>query len=238
MLLLLTTDAFAEWFAALDDKAAEDVATALDVVEQLGPTQAPAGSRESLLWYEHPSVSRFQSSDSLDWDLEAWGCFRDYAKQILETLESARFASRLCHLDPKQAAAVLKSIREIKNATDPRLRWALKLAGDPFGLAGKVRPEDACAKVRRMYFAALEAAGFKVTDVPAHSLALRELSRRVPAPAFRLLYGVDVERETALFVLGEWLDRSFYGDSVRRAERMWKQFLDGQLRAVEPAQLR
>jgi hypothetical protein len=60
----------------------------------------------------------------------------------------------------------------------------------------------------------------------------------VPAPAFRLLYGVHAERETALFVLGEWLDRNFYGDSVRRAERMWKSFLDGELRAVEPAQLR
>jgi hypothetical protein len=238
MLQLLTTDAFAEWFAALDDTAAEDVATALDVVEQLGPTQAPPGSRESLLWYEHPSVSRFQSSDSLTWDLEAWGCFRDYAKQILEKLESARFASRLSRLGAKQAASVLKSIREIKSATDSRLRWTLKLAGDPLGLVGKVRPEDACAEVRRMYFAALEGAGFRVTDVPAHSLALREFSRRVPAPAFRLLYGVDVERKTALFVLGEWLDRSFYGDSVRRAERMWKQFLDGQLRTVEPAQLR
>jgi len=42
---------------------------------------------------------------------------------------------------------------------------------------------------------------------------------------------VHVERNIALFVLGEWLDRSFYGDSVRRAERSWKQFLDGDLRA-------
>ncbi len=89
-----------------------------------------------------------------------------------------------------------------------------------------------------MYFAALEAAGFELTDVPAHSLALREMSRRLPAPGFRVLYGVSSERETALFVLGERLDRSFYGDSVRRAESMWKQFLDGTLRATEPAQLR
>jgi hypothetical protein len=236
MLQILTTDAFAEWFAALDDRAAEDVATALDVVEQLGPSQAPPGSRESLLWYEHPSVSRFQMSGSLAWDLEAWGCFRDYAKQVLQKLESPRFTSRLSCLGTKEAATVLKSIKEIKRATDPRLRWALKLAGDPRGLA-KVHPEDACAELRRMFFDALEAAGFGVSDVPAHSLALREFSRRVPAPAFRLLYGVHVEQKTALFVLGEWLDRSFYGDSVRRAERMWKQFLDGQLRA-EPAQLR
>ena len=68
--------------------------------------------------------------------------------------------------------------------------------------------------------------------------ALRELSRRRPGPGFRVLYGVNAERETALFVLGERLDRSFYGDSVRRAERMWKQFLEGTLRAIEPAQLR
>jgi hypothetical protein len=237
MLQLLTTDAFAEWFAALDDGAAEDVATALDLVEQLGPTWAPPGSRESLLWYEHPSVSRFLPSDSLAWDLEAWGCFRDYATQVLAKLESPRFMSRLSRLDPKEARAVLKSVNAIKRATDPRMRWTLKLSGDSVGLAAG-RPEDACAEVRRSYFDALEAAGFKVADVTAHSLALRELSRRTPAPAFRLLYGVHVERETALFVLGEWLDRSFYGDSVRRAERMWKSFLDGDLQAVEPVQLR
>jgi len=238
MLQLLTTDAFAEWFAALDDKVAEDVATALDVVEQLGPAQAPPGSRESLLWYEHPSASRFQAANSLGWDLEAWGCFRDYVKQILEQLQSPRFASRLSRLAEGDAATVLKSIREIERAADPRLRWALRLAGDPFGRAGLVRPEGACAEVRRMYFAALEAAGFHIEDVPAHSRALRELCRRVPEPAFRLLYGVDVERGTALFVLGEWLDRSFYGDSVRLAERKWKQFLGGQLQAVEPARAR
>jgi hypothetical protein len=238
MLQLLTSDVFAEWFAALDDKAAEDVATALDVVEQLGPTQAPAGSRESLLWYEHPSVSRFAPSDSLAWDLEAWGCFRDYARQVLEKLESPRFVSRLSRLGSKEATRVLKSIQRIKRAADPRMRWTLKLAGDPFALAAAVRGEHACAEVRRIYFEALEAAGFSVADVPAHSLALREFSRRAPGPAFRLLYGVDVEHETALFALGEWLDRAFYGDSVRRAERMWKQFLEGDRHAVGPAQLR
>src|SRR5580658_1260283 len=131
MLQLLTTEAFAEWFAALDDRAAEDVATALDVVEQLGPAQAPPGSRESLLWYEHPSVSRFQTPGSLAWDLEAWGCFHDYARQVLEKLESPRFASRLSRLGTKEAATVFGIIREIRRASDPRLRWALKLADDP-----------------------------------------------------------------------------------------------------------
>jgi hypothetical protein len=101
MLQLLTTDAFGDWFAGLDDELAEDVATALDVVEQLGPSHSPPGSRESLLWYEHPSVSRFLPADSLAWDLEAWGSFRDYAKQVLAKLESPRFAS--CWRSPGSA---------------------------------------------------------------------------------------------------------------------------------------
>jgi hypothetical protein len=170
--------------------------------------------------------------------MEAWGCFRDYAKQVLAQLESERFAARLSRLSPQDAATVLGVVRQIKRATDPRLRWTLKLSGDPFGVAPMILPESACAEVRNLYFEALRAAGFEVADVPAHSLALREFSRRAPAPAFRLLYGVDVQRETALVVLGEWLDRRFYGDSVRRAERLWKQFVDGHLRAVQAARPR
>ena len=238
MLKLLTTDGFAEWFAALDDMAAEDVATALDVVEQLGPARAAPGSRESLLWYEHPSVSRFFFSDSLAADLEAWGCIRDYAKQILAKLESPRFTSRVARLGPAEEATVLRALKEIRRAADPRARWTRKLAANLSGTRANVPAEDACAELRGLYFLALDAAGFATTDVPAHSLALRELSHRPPGPAFRLLYGVHVERETALFVLGERLDRSFYGDSVRRAERMWRQFLEGQLPSVGPAQLR
>jgi hypothetical protein len=232
-MLVLTSDAFADWFDGLGDQDSEDVATMLDLVETLGPSKSPPGSRESLLWYEHPSVSRFQHTDSLAWDLEAWGSFRDYAKQVLEALEMPRFTTRLAALAPNDARVVLHAIREIRKATDPRLRWTLKLTGDPRGLAPNVRPESACNEVRRLYFEALAAAGFEARDVEAHSLALRELSRRAPSPAFRLLYGVDSKRETALVVLGEWLDRSFYGDSVKRAERMWKAFLEGDLHARE-----
>jgi hypothetical protein len=258
MLELVTTQAFAEWFSALGDGAAEDVATALEVIAELGPEKAPPGSRESLLWFEHASVTRFGSprlavaarfgeaahaialdlDESLSWDLEAWGAFRDYASQILKLLESPRFTARLGRLGTREAATVMQAIRRIRRATDPRLRWALKLAGDPGGLAARVRPENSCAEVRALYFEALEAAGFAVTDAPVHSRALREFSRRAPGPAFRLLYGVDVEHKTGLIVLGEWLDRSYYGDSVKRAERLWREFLQGELGALEPLVLR
>jgi len=235
MLELLTSEQFATWFAALDDAAAEDVATALEVIGELGPERAPPGSRESLLWYEHASVAEFGMNGAFAWDLEAWGAFRDYTQRVLARLEAPRFTLRLTRLADAEAARVLKCIRRIRHAADPRLRWTLKLRGVPVLAGTPVLPENACAEVRRLFFEALEAAGFAVTDVPAHSRALREFSRRSPAPAFRLLYGVDAERKTALVALGEWLDRSYYGDSVRRAERLWSSFLNGELTALEPA---
>jgi len=237
MLQVMTTEEFARWFASLDDACAEDVAAALDVIEQLGPDRAAPGSRESLLWYEHPSVARFDEANPIAYALEAWGEFRDYARQLLAKLESPRFVSRLERLPPAQAAAALQAVQRIKGATDPRSFWTRMLHA-PRARARDADVTDARATLRSAYFAALEAAGFQATDVPAHSRALRELARREPAPAFRVLYGVDVGRETALFVLGERLGRSFYGDSVRRAEATWSQFLAGDLRSTQPMPLR
>jgi len=237
MLQVMTTEEFARWFAALDDAFAEDVAAALDVIEQLGPDRAAPGSRESLLWYEHPSVAQFDAANPIAHALEAWGEFRDHARQLLARLESPRFVARLERLPQAQAAAALQAVRRIKGATDPRALWTQMLHAPRSGKRDAA-VIDARAALRSAYFAALEAAGFQATDVPAHSRALRELARREPAPAFRVLYGVDVGRETALFVQGERLDRTFYGDSVRRAEATWTQFLAGDLRSMQPMPLR
>jgi hypothetical protein len=238
MLELFTSGDFADWFDELDDATAEDVATALDVIERLGPGESPPGSREALLWFEHASMARFVASDSLAWDVEAYGVFREYTAQVLKVLESPRFVARLGRLDSKAAGRVLAAVRELKRAADPRLRWQLKLGGDPCGAAAAVRPETATSAVRRLYFDALEAAGFEVAEPPSSARALREFSRRHPGPAFRLLYGVHAERGTGVVVLGEWLDRSYYGDSVRRAERLWQGYLQGELAALERAPLR
>jgi hypothetical protein len=256
MLQVLTTEPFAAWFNALEDETAEAVATAIEIMEQLGPARAVPGSRESLLWYEHPMVSRFGDNAlvALGWRLDAWGSFHDYVTGVLRQLESPRFVSRLARLDPGEAAVVLSAVKRIRRVTDPRLSWSSALQHPPRGPAAAVHPDDRCAEVRRWYFEALAAAGLEVTDIPAHSHALRELSVRLPVSGqvasdppdpnpsgragLRLLYGVDVPRATALVVLGEQLNRAFYGDSVRRAESLWRQFLDGILRDLEPAHLR
>ena len=105
------------------------------------------GSRESLLWYEHPSASRFEEAHSFAWELEAWGSFRDYARRVIEHLESRRFVSRLESLPPAAAEAVLRSIKRIQRASDPRARWELKLRGVP--LSPSIgRPEGAHAHTR------------------------------------------------------------------------------------------
>jgi hypothetical protein len=238
VLELVTTEAFAEWFSALDDDLAEEVATALDLVEALGPERAPAGSREALLWYEHASAADFRMADSLAWEFEAWGAFREHAQRILRQLESARFVARLAGLGSDEASRVLKAVRRIRRLADPRKRWTPGLVAARSGVGALEFSEDAGAELRRLHFEVLEAAGFALADVPVHSRALRELARRAPGRAFRLLYGVDCERSRALVVLGERLDRSYYGDSVRRAERLWQAFLDGTLSNVEPLALR
>jgi hypothetical protein len=222
-----TSDAFAQWFRSLDDATAEDVAATIDVVQGLGVATAAPGSRELLLWYEHPRAADFSRSGSFAWDFEAWASFRDYAGHVVARLEAPRFLSRIGLLEPKDAETVLGLVRRIRRLADPRTAWTAAARGIP----RKWCPDAAaaCAELRRLYLATLEAAGFDVVDVPAHSLAVREIARRQPAPGLRLLYGVDVARDVALFVVGEPLGRTFYGDSVRRAEAAWAQFLAGQL---------
>jgi hypothetical protein len=75
----------------------------------------------------------------------------------------------------------------------------------------------------------------QVVEVPPHSAALREITLRSTAPGLRLLYGIDEPKNRGLVVLGEWLDRSFYGDAVRRAEAVWGQFLEGRPLSTQTA---
>ena len=252
---LLTSDEFAEWFGALDESTAEDVATTLEVITQLGLEKEAPGSSEWLTWYEHPSLSERLRTLDPAWQLDpavsrfihAWGLFNGYARRIVKHLESPQFVARLAHLTPRDAAIVTGAVARIKKATTRR--WLAvseyQQRHPAFGRRPPTPAEQAALarfldeqEIRDAYLAALAAAGFAVVDVPAHSPALREISLRVPPPGFRLLYGIDSRRNRGLVVLGEPLDRSFYGDSVRRGERTWQEFLNGELRTTQPAGLR
>jgi hypothetical protein len=245
---LLTTDEFAAWFFVLDDGAAEEVAAALDVIAQLGTGSEAPGSTEWLLWYEHPSLAegrRVGPSDA-SWEvvlrlMKQWGATLDYVKRALKHLESAQFVARLRRLTPRDASVVADAVSRIRAALKSsrlrmlevaRLERRLRRDANAFE-----QPLD-ITEVRHWYFAALAAAGFDLYDFPPHSAALREIALQPPAPGLRLLYGIDTPHDRGLVVLGEWLDRSFYGDSVRRAEQSWQRFLDGSLPRTQPSVFR
>ena len=245
MFRLLTTEDFGSGFSGLRDAAAEDVAATLDVIERLGASTEAPGSSEWLLWYEHPTMAervRRASADGrklLDLGLrsaEQWGAFLGYTRRVLRHLESPQFTQRFGRLSPDDAGAVAFALSRIRAALKSRqLAMSGLAARRPVPDSPEFRRLVDLTDVRHWYFAALAAAGFAVEDVPAHSQALREIALRQRAPELRILYGIDAPRERGLVVLGEWLDRSFYGDSVRRAESLWRQFLDGALSNTEHA---
>jgi hypothetical protein len=226
MLEIHTTDEFAAWFHALDDGAAEDVATALEMVEQLGPERPVPGSSEWLLWYEHRDAPEFVIADD-------WSDFHDSTKEVVARLESPAFAQRLRALPHEDAGRVMMAIDALKTASSVRRRGLAMLVAGAAGKRGGAF--DAYATLRHAYQTVAAAVGLSVADHAVHSSALRELKVRSPASRVRILYGVDLRQDIALAVLGEQLDRSFYGESVRRAERVWQQFLQSNTEARQPA---
>jgi hypothetical protein len=243
MLDLLTTDGFAAWFSGLPADPAEDVAATLELIVQLGTRAEAPGSSEWLLWYEHPSVSQRPLRDLserfapeiVEFSRD-WGHFNGYVRRIVKHLESPQFVARLSRLSPADAAFVAEAVKRIRRLATIRLlslsdlqtrgRLSALRSPSPSTAAALARIVDVTA-VRECYFAALAAAGIEVVDMPPHTAALREITLRSTSPGLRILYGLDEPKSRGLVVLGEWLDRSFYGDSVRRAEAVWGQFLEG-----------
>jgi hypothetical protein len=239
---LRTSDEFARWYAALDEVTAEDVAATLEVISQLGPEKEAPGSSEWLTWYEHPSLTEHAKgwlhpaiapTPAAAAFVHEWGVFQGYARKVVKHLESRAFVARIGQLPAPQAAAVSEAVARIKKTVTRRgLELAEQTVRRRMGLRPFTQKDQAelaryidIDEIRQAYLAALAAAGFEVKDVPAHSPALREIALRTPEPGLRLLYGIDTPRSRGLVVLGERFDRSFYGDSVRRAEREWADFL-------------
>jgi hypothetical protein len=223
MLEVLTTEEFAAWYAALSDHDAEEVATALDVIARLGPDMAAPDSSEWMLWYENAAFSRGFAGSRIDGIV----IFGSVARQMLAHFEAPSFRKRLLAATPSQARAVDVALHTLRKAAGLNRRAAFVAAARALSeSAGSA--EQAVAKLQRNCREALAALGFEAGDLPEHSTALRELTLRECSPRIRLLYGVDIRRAIALAVLGEPLDRDYYGPSVRRAEAAWQQFIAGE----------
>ncbi len=246
---LRTSDEFAAWFRSLGERDAVDVAATIEVITQLGAGREAPGSSEWLTWYEAPGLPErlrgLTPTSPLDprlahW-IHEWGAFNGYARRVVKHLESRAFVERAAGLGAAHAAVVSDSLARIKKTVTRRLlafseyqvKQRLSLRAPTPAQERELERFVDIEEIRAAYLAALGAAGFTVADVPAHSPALREIALRSRAPGFRLLYGIDAPRNRGLVVLGEPLDRAFYGDSVRRAERAWSEFLASERRATQ-----
>jgi len=135
---------------------------------------------------------------------------------VVRQLESAGFGKRFERLsipDSRRALVLMKLIR--------------RQAG-PAALVMRMRGARAAEleqDLRRAYAELIALLGSEVS--PATDGALRELAVTSGETRLRILFGLDFPRQQGLLVLGERLDRRFYGDSIRRALRQWERFQSG-----------
>jgi hypothetical protein len=210
MLTLHATESFVTWFQALADGDAEEVATGIELIGALGPQQAPPQSSELLLWYQCPVESvpiraRF---------LRRFATFSQFSarlRRVLSALESEPVRRKLAEATDERAVLALATLQRIAAGANFRQVYA----------AGEPNWDGVEALCGRVY----EALGMSEPTAPP-SDGLRELSVGVCKPGLRVLYGVDAARSCGLLILGESLEGSAYGPSVRRAIALWNQFLE------------
>jgi hypothetical protein len=210
MLTLHATESFASWFQALTDADAEDVATEIELLATLGPEQAPPRSSELLLWYQCPPAS-VSINPRLLRRFTTFSEFSARLRKVLTALDSEPVRRKLAEASDERALLALATLQRVAASASFRHVY------------GSAEPswQEVEALCRRVY----EALGLSETPTPP-SDGLRELTIDTCQPALRVLYGVDSARSRGLLIVGEQLDRSAYGPSVRRALALWAQFLD------------
>ncbi len=241
MLLITVSDEFSRFFEALPDADAEHVAAALDLVAEAGSTLGPDRARRLLLWYDGtrapcraylPRMAAGASATMrrtalggapLDWleqrveDLEA---YRIWQSEALRCLSSQPFSERLRELDPRAAVGVLESVQALRE----RLSAAVQVL--PWARHGaSFDARHSTDALRGAFEEVMRAVGLDSKCLPGASGGLRELTLRETTPALRILYGLCPNRPRAHVLLADRLDHAYYGNSVRRAEQSYSQWL-------------
>jgi hypothetical protein len=219
---ITVTKEFESWFKSLEPSDAEQVATALEVVESAGPALDPVKASPFLLWYDGVTgtslsnewterLVRLRETAESARQLAAW------QKEVVRSLESPAFLSRLAKLDRAAADRTFSAIERVKDrirANKLRIQF----------LSNPQASLPSADSVKRGLSEVLALAGVEPSDVVDASSGLREMTITEPSPQIRIIYGIDVPRKCVLAILGERLNRSFYGDSVRFAERKWREY--------------
>lgn len=234
-------DEFARWFEALEASAAEQVAGALEVVAATGPAFDPVKQSQSLLWFDDTGNA------PLGWELAEleshrfspeYGDLLSWQREVVRFLDGPRFKQALEELDGATAAQAMHGVRRVRESL--RAAWMSFVLEAPRLESGAVRSTPAAAAERCSRQAArsvksaldhvLGLVGLGLGDLGERESGLRELTVTGTTPALRVLYGLDVPGQCLVALIGDALTRTYYGDSVRRAEQRWSEYLGrGQL---------
>ena len=141
--------------------------------------------------------------------------------EVQRCLETPNFQACFLKLEPRAAARAQELIGCVRAAVRAA---TLSLAlSQPEGAWSErsLAPEDA---VQAALLELLSCVGLRLEDVADRSSGLRELTLAELRPPHRRLYAIDAPRRRILAILGEALDHAYYGDSVKLAERRWREY--------------
>ena len=218
--------AFRTWFEGLSEREAEEVATALEVVAHAAETLDPPGVSRALLWFDGAGPGSVAADGgalavalAVRRSAEGLRSVLAWQRELLTCLDAPSFQSRLARLDEPAAAQALASVQALRaelRAWQTRLALELGAGHVSVDLMGARR-----AALMQEFSGVLELLGLAPGHFIALASGLRELTVSKAVPALRVLFGIDVTNKRLVALLGESLDRAYYGDSVRFAEARW-----------------
>ena len=234
---ITVTPEFEAWFRSLQGDAAERVAAELNLLERVGPGCDLEHASRWLLWFDGTEGAHAtplgEGEQAFALQLRTVASRLVLLKQrqegALRCLESPNFLRRFLNLDAERAQVVGELIERLRAAVRAAV-VQLTLAAHPLPQATVVSsataPQDLWLSdtVQRALHEVLARVGLAPEDVADTESGLREISISDAAPPLRLIYAIDVPRRRILAILGEALNRAYYGDSVRLAEQRWRQY--------------
>ncbi|MEY2936302.1 MAG: hypothetical protein RL033_7051 [Pseudomonadota bacterium] len=209
---------FEDWYQSLDSASAEQVAAELNVLERLGPGLDSLRASRLLLWFDgmtSPQPELREQAAQL-------GQLMRRRSEALRCLETPSFQARFLKLEPRRAQQCQELIERLHaRMRAARLQLLLERGQGERPDVGRIWLSDA---VQAAVHEVLAFVGLRPEDVDDTSSGLRELTLSELTPAHRMIYAIDTPRRRILAILAEPLERAYYGDAVRFAERYWRDY--------------
>lgn len=222
---------FSAWFEGLPEPLAEEVATAIDLAASASSGLAPERLSRLLLWFDGTGSGSGESlglaglalqnlEHATALPVERLRSYLLWHEEVLLCLQSAPFLARLERLEAARAEQALAQVEQLKQ----KLR-AARLAGSHVALRAATVNERVLLSLRTAFEELLQLVGLEAKLLLGSGSGLRELCIDNVRPQLRVLFGLDFPAKRLIAIVGETLDRRYYGDTVRLAEQRWQAYL-------------